>query len=61
MTCFTSFSRDRTFPLNAWYAAAWDYEVKRALLPRTIANKQIVMYRTTIIDRGGAKLKASRR
>ena len=24
-----------TFPLNAWYAAAWDVDVRRALLPRT--------------------------
>ena len=34
------------FPLNAWYAAAWDTEVKRALLARTICNKKIVLYRT---------------
>ena len=37
----------RSFPLNAWYAAAWDAEVKRALLPRTIGNKKVVLYRTT--------------
>jgi phenylpropionate dioxygenase-like ring-hydroxylating dioxygenase large terminal subunit len=36
-----------TFPLNAWYAAAWDHEVKRVLLPRTIANRNMVLYRTT--------------
>jgi vanillate O-demethylase monooxygenase subunit len=35
-----------TFPLNAWYAAAWDTEVKRALLPRTIGNRKLVLYRT---------------
>lgn len=35
------------FPLNAWYAAAWDVEVKRALLPRTICGKPVVMYRKT--------------
>ena len=35
-----------TFPLNAWYAAAWDHEVKRELLPRSICNKKVVMYRT---------------
>ena len=35
-----------TFPLNAWYAAAWDAEVKRELLARTICNKKIVLYRT---------------
>ena len=35
------------FPLNAWYAAAWDVELKHALLPRTICNKRLVFYRTT--------------
>jgi len=25
-----------TFPLNAWYAAAWDVDVRHALLPLTI-------------------------
>jgi phenylpropionate dioxygenase-like ring-hydroxylating dioxygenase large terminal subunit len=38
------------FPLNAWYAAAWDVEVARTLLPRTICNRPIVLYRTA----GGA-------
>ena len=38
---------ERTFPLNAWYAAAWDHEVGRSLLPRTIADRPIVFYRTT--------------
>lgn len=33
------------FPLNAWYAAAWDVDVRRALLPRTICNRKIVLYR----------------
>jgi phenylpropionate dioxygenase-like ring-hydroxylating dioxygenase large terminal subunit len=33
------------FPLNAWYAAAWDVEIKRALLPRTICNQHMVFYR----------------
>ncbi|HEY0401054.1 MAG TPA: Rieske 2Fe-2S domain-containing protein, partial [Blastococcus sp.] len=37
----------RHFPLNAWYAAAWDHEVGRNLLPKTIANRPVVMYRTT--------------
>ncbi len=36
-----------TFPLNAWYAAAWDHEVKRELLPRTICGRKLVFYRTT--------------
>jgi len=34
-----------SFPRNAWYAAAWDHEVKRALLPRTIAGSKLVLYR----------------
>ena len=34
------------FPLNAWYAIAWDVEVKHQLLPRTICNRKLVMYRT---------------
>jgi phenylpropionate dioxygenase-like ring-hydroxylating dioxygenase large terminal subunit len=33
------------FPLNAWYAAAYDVELKRALLPRTICNRKMVFYR----------------
>ncbi|WP_332702259.1 aromatic ring-hydroxylating dioxygenase subunit alpha [Devosia sp.] len=35
----------QTFPMNAWYAAAWDTEIKRALLPRKICGKPVVMYR----------------
>jgi vanillate O-demethylase monooxygenase subunit len=31
--------------MNAWYAAAWDTEVKRVLLPRKICGKPVVMYR----------------
>lgn len=34
------------FPLNAWYVAAWDTEVKRELLPRTLCNQKVVLYRT---------------
>jgi phenylpropionate dioxygenase-like ring-hydroxylating dioxygenase large terminal subunit len=33
------------FPLNAWYAAAWDVEVKRALLSRTVCSRKVVLYR----------------
>ena len=33
------------FPLSAWYAAAYDVELKRALLPRTICNHKIVLFR----------------
>ncbi len=35
-----------TFPLNAWYAAAWDFELGRSLLARTICDRKLVMYRT---------------
>lgn len=35
----------QTFPMNAWYAAAWDTELKRELVPRTICGKPVVMYR----------------
>jgi phenylpropionate dioxygenase-like ring-hydroxylating dioxygenase large terminal subunit len=34
-----------SFPLNAWYAAAYDVEVGRTLLPRTICNQKLVMFR----------------
>jgi phenylpropionate dioxygenase-like ring-hydroxylating dioxygenase large terminal subunit len=37
----------RNFPLNAWYAAAWDVEIGRSLLPKTVCNRPIVLYRTT--------------
>ncbi|MFM0734774.1 aromatic ring-hydroxylating dioxygenase subunit alpha [Paraburkholderia sediminicola] len=35
----------KSFPLNAWYVAAWDHEVKHQLLPRRICEVAIVMYR----------------
>ena len=34
-----------TFPLNAWYACAYDVEVKRELLSRTVCKQRLVMYR----------------
>jgi len=34
-----------SFPLNAWYAAAYDVEVKRALMPRTVCSQKMVLYR----------------
>ena len=37
----------RHFPLNAWYAAAWDHEVGRNLMAKTVAGRPIVFYRTT--------------
>ena len=35
------------WPQNAWYAAAYDVEVGRKLLPRTIAGHRLVLYRRT--------------
>ncbi|HWH94381.1 MAG TPA: aromatic ring-hydroxylating dioxygenase subunit alpha [Baekduia sp.] len=33
------------FPLNAWYAAAYDVEVARNLLSRSIAGRNLVLFR----------------
>ena len=33
------------FPMNAWYAAAYDVEVGRKLLARTICKQKLVMFR----------------
>jgi phenylpropionate dioxygenase-like ring-hydroxylating dioxygenase large terminal subunit len=38
---------NRPFPLNAWYAAAYDVELGRALLARTVCEQPLVMYRRT--------------
>src|SRR5665213_1438880 len=35
----------RTFPLNAWYAAAWSHEIVHALAARTVCGHPIVLYR----------------
>ena len=35
------------FPMNAWYAAAYDVEVGRSLLARTICKQKLVLYRQT--------------
>jgi len=34
-----------SFPLNAWYACAYDVEVKKELLARTVCNQKVVMFR----------------
>lgn len=34
-------------PLNAWYVAAWDHEVTRTPMSRTIARKSMALYRLT--------------
>lgn len=33
------------FPLNAWYVVAWDAEVGRKLLARTVCDEAMVLYR----------------
>lgn len=38
---------DRAWPVNAWYVAARDVEVGRTLMPRTIAGKELVLFRRT--------------
>ncbi|MGH8867186.1 MAG: Rieske 2Fe-2S domain-containing protein [Actinomycetes bacterium] len=35
----------RTFPLDAWYAVAWDTEVGRTLRPVRVADLPVVLYR----------------
>ena len=35
------------FPMNAWYAAAYDVEVGRHLLARTVCKRKMVLFRTT--------------
>lgn len=41
----------RSFPLNAWYAAAWRHEVGRVeILARTLCDRKLALWRTT----GGA-------
>lgn len=36
----------KPFPVNAWYAAAWDYEVgKGKILARTVCNKKMALWR----------------
>ena len=37
----------QTFPLNAWYAAAWCHEIVHELAARTICGNAIVLYRRT--------------
>src|ERR1700693_5821306 len=35
----------RSFPLNAWYIAAWDAEVGRTTFARTVCGKRMLLYR----------------
>lgn len=35
------------YPINAWYAAAWDHEVgRKTILSRTVAGRPLALYRT---------------
>jgi phenylpropionate dioxygenase-like ring-hydroxylating dioxygenase large terminal subunit len=38
--------RDTPFIFNAWYIAAFDHEISRELLQRTILGKRLVLFRT---------------
>lgn len=40
-------TKKSNFPLNAWYACAYDVEVGSQLLARTICNLKMVIYRQT--------------
>ena len=40
-------SNKSVFPLNAWYAAAYDVEVVQQLLARTICKQKVVLFRKT--------------
>lgn len=42
----TTTTKITNFPLNAWYAVAWDYEVGRKPLARTICDTPLALYRT---------------
>ncbi|GGD94012.1 aromatic ring-hydroxylating dioxygenase subunit alpha [Maribacter cobaltidurans] len=45
MSVKTTFTMNESFPMNAWYATAWDVELKHELLARTVCNKKLVLYR----------------
>lgn len=42
----TTTTKITNFPLNAWYVAAWDYELTRNPIARTICEKPLALYRT---------------
>ena len=35
----------KSYPLSAWYAAAWSHEIKHELAARRICDKDVVLYR----------------
>lgn len=42
----------KPFLKNAWYAAAWSYEVKKELFERTIIGESILFYRGYSLNAG---------
>ncbi|ROO27606.1 Rieske (2Fe-2S) protein [Salinisphaera orenii MK-B5] len=40
----------RTYPINAWYAAAWAHEIEHELNARTVCERDLVIYRKTTGD-----------
>jgi phenylpropionate dioxygenase-like ring-hydroxylating dioxygenase large terminal subunit len=42
----TTVDKTLAHPLDAWYVAAWDHEVNRKPLARTVANRPLALYRT---------------
>jgi phenylpropionate dioxygenase-like ring-hydroxylating dioxygenase large terminal subunit len=42
----TTTTKITNYPLNAWYVAAWDYEVTRKPIARTIADRPLALYRS---------------
>ncbi|MGE0115736.1 MAG: Rieske 2Fe-2S domain-containing protein [Steroidobacteraceae bacterium] len=35
----------KLWPLNAWYAVAWDADIQHTLFPRTVCGEKLVLYR----------------
>lgn len=46
MTGITTTAKIFDYPRDAWYVAAWDYEVTRTPLARTVAGRPLALYRT---------------
>ena len=44
MHCVCIKAQKFSFPLNAWYAAAYNVEVARSLLSRTVCKQKLVMF-----------------
>jgi len=42
----TTTTKITNYPLNAWYVVAWDYEVVRKPIARTVGDTPLALYRT---------------